>query len=93
MPKIIHTRRFPDPNPPKVVQNPKRILRRSNTEVDKGIFHLQKSLSLPAKSLRSAKSFSFDKGTNQSLSRSKFATKLNQAFTGPERPNIFKPAQ
>ena len=39
-PKRIHTRRFPDPNPPKVVENPERILRRSNTQANKGIFHL-----------------------------------------------------
>ena len=92
-PKRIHTRRFSDPNPPKVVENPERILRRSNTQAGKGIFHLQKSLSLPAESVKSAKSFSFDKGTDQSLSRSKSSTELSQAFASPERPNLFKPAQ
>ena len=92
-PKRIHTRIFPDPNPPKVVENPERILRRSNTQDDKGIFHLQKSLSLPVESVKSARSFSFDKGVDQSFSRSKFATKLSQALIGPERPNLFKPAQ
>ena len=90
-PRRIHTRRFLDPNPPKVVENPERILRRSNTQADKGIFHLQKYLSLPTESVKSAESFSFDKGTDQSLSRSKSATKLSQYFTGPERPNLSKP--
>ena len=52
-PKRIHTRRFPYPNPPKVVENPKRILRKSNIKADKGIFHLQKYLSLPAESVKS----------------------------------------
>ena len=59
-----------------MVENPERILRRSNTQGDKGIFHLQKSLSLPVESVKSAKSFSFDKGTDQSLSRSKSAIEL-----------------
>ena len=67
--KIIYTRIFPDPNPPKVVENPERILRRSNTQADKGIFHLQKSLSLLVESVKSAESFSFDKGIDQSLTR------------------------
>ena len=53
MPKIIHTRRFPDPNPPKVVENPERIVRRSSIKVDKGIFHLQKSFSLQVKRVKS----------------------------------------
>ena len=76
-PKIIHTRIFPDPNPPKVVENPERILRRSNIKVDKGISYLQKSLSLPAESVKSDESFSLDKGTDQSLLRSKSATELS----------------
>ena len=76
-----------------MVENPKRIQRRSNTQADKGIFHLQKSLSLPAESVKSAESFSIDKGTNQLLSRSKSSTELSQALTGPERPNLFKPTQ
>ena len=91
-PKTIHTRRFPDPNPPKVVENPERILRRSSTQADKGIFHLHKSLSLPVESVKSGGSFSFDKGNDQSLSRSKSSTELGEVFIGPERPNISKPA-
>ena len=93
VPKRIHTRIFLNPNPQKVVENPERILRRSNTQADKGIFHLKKSLSFPAESVKSAESFSFDKGIDQSLSRFKFATELSQAFTSPERPNLFKPSQ
>ena len=87
-PKTIHTRIFLGPNPPKVVENLETILRRSNTEVDKGIFHFQKTFSLPAESVKSVEIFSFDKGTNQSFSRSKSATELSQAFTSLERPNI-----
>ena len=92
-PERIHTRRFPDPNPPKVVENPKRILRRSNTQAYKGIFHLQKSFSLPSESVKSDEIFSFDKGTDQSLSTSKSTTELIQAFSSPKRPNILKPTQ
>ena len=73
-PRRIHTRIFPDPNPPKVVENPERILKRSNIKVDKGIPHLLKSLSLPVESVKSVESITFDKGTDQSLSRSKFAS-------------------
>ena len=47
-----------------MVENPDRILRRSNIHADKGIPHLQKSLCLPAKSVKSAESFTFDKGTD-----------------------------
>ena len=48
---------------------------------------------MPIESVKSAESFSFDKGVDQSLSRSKSATELSQAFTGPKRPNLSKPAQ
>ena len=48
-------------------------------------------MSLPAKSVKSVESFSFDKGTDQSLSRSKSATELSQVFIGPERPNLSRP--
>ena len=50
-------------------------------------------MSLPTEGVKSAESFSFDKGTDQSLSRSKSATGLSQAFTSLERPNISKPSQ
>ena len=92
-PKRIHTRIFPDPNPPKVVENPERILRRGNIKVDKGIFHLQKSLSLPVKSVKSVESVILHKGTDQSLLRSKYAFELSQVITDPERINLFKFSQ
>ena len=50
-------------------------------------------MSLSAKSVKSVQSFSFDKVTDQSLSRSKSAIELSQAFTGPERPNLSNPTQ
>ena len=87
-PKRIHTRKFPDPNPPKVVENPKRILRRSNIQADKGIFHLQKSLSLPIESVKGVEKIVLDKETNQSLIRSKSASELSQVTVGPKRLNF-----
>ena len=92
-PKRIHTRIFPDPSPPKVVENPKRILRRSSIKVDKGIFHLKKSLSLLVESVKSVESIILDKETNQSLLRSKSSSELSQVSTGPERLNFSRPAQ
>ena len=70
-PRSIYTRRFLDPDPPRVVDNPERILRRSNTQANKGISHLQRALSLPTESVKGFTSFEFDKETNQSFPRSK----------------------
>ena len=63
-PRSIYIRRFPNPDPPKVLDNPERILRRSNTQADKGISRLQRALSLPTESVRGFTSFVFDKETN-----------------------------
>jgi hypothetical protein len=91
-PKIIHRRRFPNPNPPKVVENPERILR-SSIKADKGIFHLQKSLYLPAESVKSVERIILDKGTDQPLLRSKYAFELSQVSTGLERLIFYRPTQ
>ena len=92
-PKRVHTRIFPDPNPPKVVENPKIILRRGSIKADKGIFHLQKYLSLPVESVRSVESIILDKGIDQSLLRSKSASELSQVIVGLERLNSSRPTQ
>jgi hypothetical protein len=76
-----------------VVDNPERIMRRSNTQVDKGISRLQRALSLPTKSVKGFSIFVFNKEIDQSFSRSKSETELSQVITGPERPNILRPAQ
>ena len=89
----IHTRRFPDPDPPRVVDNPLRILRRSSTPTDKGISHLERASSLPTESVKCFTSFDFDKETDQSFPRSRSNTKLCQVPTGPERPNTSRPTQ
>ena len=85
-PRIIYIRRFPNPDPPRVVENPEWVLKRSNTQVDKGISHLQRALSFPTESVRGILSFFFDKETDQSFPRSKYDTELSQVLTGPERP-------
>ena len=91
--RSIYTRRFLDPDPPKVVDNPERILRRSSTQADKGISHFQRASSLPTVSVKGFTSFDFDKETDHSFPRSKSETELCQVLTGIERPNIFRPAQ
>ena len=77
------------PCPPRVVDNPKRILRRGNTQAYKGISHLQRASSFPTESVKSFTSFDFDKETDLSFSRSKSKTELCQALTGLERSNFF----
>ena len=79
-PRSIYTRRFPNPDPPKVDDNPERILRRSNTQADKGISHLQRALSLPTEGVRGLSSFVFDKETDQFSSRSTSETKLSNLY-------------
>jgi hypothetical protein len=64
-------------NPLKVVENRKRIVRRSSIKADKGIFHLQKSLSLPTKSIKSVENIVLDKELDQSWLRSKSTSKLS----------------
>ena len=92
-PRSNHTRMFLDPDPPKVVDNPERILRRSSTPTDKGISHLQRASSFPTESVKSFTSCDFDKEADQSFPRSRSETKLCQALTSPEKPNTFRPAQ
>jgi hypothetical protein len=76
-----------------VVDNPKRIMRRSGTPADKGISHLQKASSFPTESVRCFTSFDFDKEIDQSFPRSRSKNELCQVLTGPERPNTFRPTQ
>jgi hypothetical protein len=74
-----------------VVDNPEGILRRSSTQADKGISHLQRASSLPTESVKGFTSFDFDKETDQSFPRSRSETELCQVLIGPERPNTFRP--
>ena len=47
-----------------MVENPSSILRRSSIKVDEGIFSLQKSFSLLAKSVESVENIILDKETD-----------------------------
>ena len=76
-----------------MVENLERILRRSSIKADKGIFHLQKSLSLPTESTKSVTNIILDKEIDQSLLISKSTSKLSQDIVGPERINFSRPAQ
>jgi hypothetical protein len=76
-----------------VVDNPKRILRRSSTLANKGISHLQRASSLPIKSVKCFTSFDFDKEIDWSFLRSRSETELCQVLTSPKRPNTSKLAQ
>ena len=76
-----------------MVENLEWILRRGNTKANKGIFHLQKPLSLLAESVKSVESIILDKGTDQSLLRSKSTSELSQVIIAPERLNISRPSQ
>ena len=76
-----------------MVDNPKRILRRSNTQVGKGISHLQRASYFPTKSVKGFTSFDFDKENDQSFPKSRSETELCRSQTGLERPNTFRPTQ
>lgn len=76
-----------------MVDNPERILRRSSTQADKGISHLQRASSLPTESVKCFTSFYFDNEIDQSFSRSRSENELCPILTGPERPNTFRPTQ
>ena len=76
-----------------MVDNPERIMRRSSTQENKGISHLQRASSLPTESVRGFPSFDFHKESDQSFPRSRSEIELCQVLTGPEMPNIFKPTQ
>ena len=75
-PKRTYTRRNLDSNPLEMVEDPKRILRRSNNKVDKGVFHLQRSLSLPIEGVKSIVHIIFDKKFEKTLFSSKSGSDL-----------------
>ena len=72
-----------------MVDNPERILRRGNTQADKGIYHLQRASSLPTKSVNGFTSFDFDKELIYPFQDLSLKDELCQALSGLEKPNIF----
>jgi hypothetical protein len=87
-PKIIYMRKNPDPNRPKVVEDLEKILRGSS-KTDKGTFHLQRSLSLPAKCIKSIDNIIFYDKFEQTLFKSKSGSNLSQVIFDPERLTSF----
>ena len=77
------------PCPPRVVDNPKRILRRVTLKQTK-VFLIYKGFHLcMLKLLMVLQSFDFDKELIYPFHDLSLKAKLCQALTGPERPNIF----
>jgi hypothetical protein len=76
-----------------VVEKLESIMRRSSIKVDKGIFHLQNSLSLPTKSVESIENIILDKETDQALLRCKSTSKLCQVNVDLDRLNFPSSAQ
>ena len=71
-----------------MLEKPERILRRSNSKDDKGIFHLQNSLSLEAKGVKNAENIILDKKFEKALLRSKSTSELSQVTFHPETLNF-----
>ena len=83
-PKRIYTRANPDPNPPKVFENPENILRKSNSKVGKGTYQLYKSISLPAEGVESIDDIIFDVKFEHTLFKSKSKSDLTQLVFDPK---------
>ena len=79
-PRTIYTRRNPDPdpNPPKVVEDPERILRRKKRKVDSGIPLISRSVSFPKEGFISVDYLQFYMKFEQSLFKSKLDSDLVQ---------------
>ena len=82
--KIIYTRANPDPNPPKVFENPQNILRKSNSKVGKDTNQLYKSISLPAEGFESIDDVIFGVKFEQTLFISKSRLDMSQVVFDPK---------
>lgn len=71
-----------------MVEDPERVLRRSNNKADKGIFHLHKSLSLPAKGIKNIVDAILDEKFEKTLLKSKSVAELSQVTFSPEALNF-----
>ena len=86
--KRIYARANPYPNPPIVFENPKRILRKSNSKVGKDTYQLYKSISLLAEGVDSIDEVIFNLKFEHTLFRSKSESDLSQIVLDPK---IFSP--
>ena len=76
-----------------MVEDPENILRISSSKTGKGTFHLQKTLSLPAKGVKSIVDIIFDKNFEKTLLRSKSSLDLSQVIFDLEIRIPFESAQ
>ena len=83
-PKRIYTRANLDPNPPKAVQNPNKILKKSSSKVGKETYQLHKSTSLPDEGVEVVDEITFDLKFEHSLFRSKFEFDLGHIVFDPK---------
>ena len=67
--KRIYTRDNLDPNSPKIFGNPKKILKKSNSKVEKDTFQIYKSISLPTNGFELINDVIFDERFEQTLFR------------------------
>ena len=83
-PKRIYTRDNPDPNPSEAVENPKKILRKSNSKVGKETYQLHKSTSLPVEGVESINEIAYDLKFEHSLFRTKSESHLEHIIFDPK---------
>ena len=91
-PRRIYTRSNPDPDPLKVVEDPKRILRKKKSKIDSGIPLISRSVSLLKEGVISVDDLQFDIKFEHSLFRSKLDSYLSQIVFYQERSNTFMPS-
>ena len=90
-PKRIYTRPNPNPNPPIVFENCKRILRKSNSKVGKDTYQLYKSISLPDEGVESIDEVIFDLKFEHTLFRSKSELDLSEIVLNPKFFSLITP--
>ena len=82
--KRIYTRANLDLDPPEAVENPEKILRQSNSKVEKETYHLHKSTSLPAEGVESIDEMAYDLKFEHSLFRAKSESHLDHIIFYPK---------
>jgi len=79
-PKIIYTRENPNPNPIELVYDPEKILCRTREKASNPSYYLERSLSFPKYDAQSIDDLDFDELFEQTLSRSKSETSLDETI-------------
>lgn len=76
-PKRIYRSTNLDPNPPEAVENLEKILRKSNSKVEKETYQLHESTYLPVEGVESVDEIAYDLKFKHSLFRTKFESHLD----------------